>query len=582
MKRKSKNLAAVGALCSFFFILGLNSGCKGQKEKEAEEMAPPAKAPDIKERLAQYAPTEITFDESLLNEEQKRVLKKLILAARHMDDIFWKQASHKGLAVKKRLEESGDPADRDYLQYLKINFSPYDRLDENRPFIGSEPKPPGAGFYPADLTKQEFQEFIARHPEAKEELESHYTVIRRENSGLKAVPYNQAYREDLEPASKLLREAAGLTTNPSLKKYLLQRAEDLLSNHYYQSDCDWIDLHDNLVEIVIGPYEVYEDNLMGLKAAYESFVYINDRDEMKKIKGYLDYLEEMQKNLPVEKKYKDQEVGGLKSPLNVVMEVFTAGDTKAGVQTSAFVLPNDERVREEKGTKKVFLKNVMEAKFNKSLIPISQRVLWAQDAESVSFYAYFAETILHEIAHALGVNYTTLPDGTKTTVNKALKEHYSPLEEAKATIVGLYQVPFLIEEGWIPPEKEKEIYTTYLAGIFRSLRFGVHEAHGLATLMEFNFLRENGAFLYDEDSEKFNVDTGKIKEGIKNLAQKLLLLQGDGDYEKAAEFISRYGQMDEITENMINRLDHIPVDIEPQFTYLDKLEWTGVPAPVEE
>lgn len=567
MTNKRRNFAVLLAFICFIFIIGFNIDCKGEKEKEAEEMAQLEKAPDIKERLQRFSPTEITYDESILNEEQRQVLEKLVLAAKHMDNIFWKQASHDGLAVKQAFEKSTDPADKDYLHYLIINFGPYDRLDENRPFIGTSPKPAGAGFYPPDLTKEELQGYIAQHPEVKKQFESTYTVIKRKDGELIAVPYNEEYRDELEPAALYLREAAELTSNPALKKYLKQRAEDLLKNDYYQSDVDWIDLKDNLVEIVIGPFEVYEDGLMGLKASYESFVYINDREEMKKVKGYLEYLEEMQKNLPVEQKDKDQEVGGLESPLNVVIEAFTAGDTKAGVQTSAFVLPNDEKVREEKGTKKVFLKNMMEAKFNKSLIPISKRVLSEEDTQFVTFYGYFTETMLHEIAHALGVNYVTMPDGTKTTVNKALRENYSAIEEAKATIAGLYNVPLLVDKGWIPQEKEREIYTTYLAGTFRSLRFGVGSAHGLATLMEYNFLREKGAFLYDDSSEKFKVDMGKIKEAIKELAQTLLIVQGEGDYEKAANFISRYGQVDDLTQKIFEKLEDIPVDIEPIFSF---------------
>jgi hypothetical protein len=344
-----------------------------------------------------------------------------------------------------------------------------------------------------------------------------------------------------------------------------------LSNDYYHSAGDWIDLESNLVEIVIGPYEVYEDSLMGLKAAYESFVYINDIEEMKKIQGYIDYLDEMQKNLPVEQKYKDQKVAGLKSPLNVVFEAYTAGDTHAGVQTLAFALPNDERVREEKGSKKVMLKNMMEAKFNTSLVPISKKILSEEDAENVSFYAYFNEVVLHELCHALGLNYVTLPDGIQTTINKALKEHYSSIEEAKATAAGIYSIPLLIEKGWIPPEKEIEFYTTHLAGMFRSLRFGLHEAHGLGTLIQLNFLREKGAFVYDEATEKFSVNINKFKDAITELARELLVLEGDGSYEKAAAFLAHYGKVDLIIEKIVEKLADIPVDIEPIFPLVSEL-----------
>lgn len=565
MITQKKYFAFILIIAFSILAVGFIGGCKGKKEEKPEDITQLTLAPDIKERLKQFTPTEIVFNENLLNQEQKQVLGKLLQAAKLIDKIFWKQASHFGLEIKEKLKGWNDPAAEDYLHYLKINFGPYDRLDADKPFIGTDPKPHGAGFYPSDLTKDELEKYVTNNPEQREALEHTYTVVKREDGRLVAVPYDEEYREDLEPIAQLLEEAAEITSNTLLKKYLNQRAQDLLSNDYYQSDCDWIDLEDNIVEIVIGPFEVYEDKLNGLKAAYEAFVYINDVEEMKKIKGYLDFLNEMQKSLPVGQKYKDQEVAGLKSPLNVVFEIYTAGDTKAGVQTLAFVLPNDERVTEEKGTKKVFLKNMMEAKFNKILIPISKKVLTVEDAEHVTFYAYFNQVILHEICHVLGINYVTLPDGTKTTIRKALREQYSAIEESKADVVGLYNVKLLMDKGWIPPEKEKEIYITYLAGMFRSMRFGYHEAHGLGNLIQFNFLREKGAFVYDEESEKFHVDMSKIRETIEKLSQELLILEGDGNYENVVKFIDHYGKADEITKKIFASLSDIPVDIEPIF-----------------
>jgi hypothetical protein len=543
---RRENLIPLSASILLIFTFTFLAGCKGKET--AGVTIGLKKVPDIRERLAQYSPTIITFDKKLLNNGQKQVLEKLIEAAKHMDNIFWRQAFHDGVFMKDLLELSSNRADRNYLRFLDINFGPFDRLDKNKAFIGTPVKPLGAGFYPYNMTKNDFLAYIASHPEVKEEFESPYTVIKMKGEGLESVPYNEEYMDELEPAAQHLMEAADITTNPSLKKYLNQRAED-----------------DNVVEVVIGPFEVYEDNLMGIKAAYTAFVYINDLEEMKKIKGYLDYLDEMQRNLPVERKYKNQTVTGLKSPLNVVIEVFTGGETKAGVQTLAFVLPNDERVREEKGTKKVFLKNMQEAKFNKILAPISKRVLSAEDAGYVSFDAYFTGTILHEIAHVLGVNYVTLQDGSRITVNKALKEHYSTIEEAKADIAGLYSVPLLIKKGWIPAEKEKEIYTTFLAGFFRSMRFGVASAHGLANLIEFNFMKEKGGFTYDEGTGKFKVDPTKMKEAVSALARELLILEGDGNYENAAKFVDRYGQMDELITKTIKTLKDIPVDIKPIF-----------------
>ena len=565
MRKTASIVSALTALFGAALILASLPGCKAGTGKEEKPMDSLVKLPDIRERLAKYSPTDIVINEKLLTPEDRQVLAKLVLAARKIDDIYWKQSCPEGLALKDRLERSPDPADKDYLRFLNINFGPFDRQDENRPFIGTARKPAGAAFYPPDLSREEFEAYLHQHPELRESFESPNTMIRREHGGLVAVPYNVAYKDDLEVVAGHLREAASLTSNPSLKKYLDRKAADLLSNDYFTGDCLWIDLKDNLVEIVIGPYEVYEDGLLGLKASYESYVYFNDRDEMAKIKGYLDFLEDMQKNLPVAPKYKDQKATGLESPLHVVFEILTAGDCRAGVQTSAFVLPNDERIREKKGTKKVFLKNIMEAKFDKSLVPIARRVLSPDDAAAVSFFAYFNETVLHEICHALGLNYITLPDGTKTTVNKALRDLQSCIEEAKADVVGVYNIPLLMEKGWIPADKAREIYTTYLAGMFRAMRFGATEAHGLGTLIQFNYLREKGGFIHDAASGTFRVDLGKIRDAVRDLAARFLILEGDGDYDQAARFVKHYGRMDDLTRQTLDTLKDIPVDIEPIF-----------------
>ncbi len=568
---KRNNLLGFLVIGSFLSALVFNSGCKAKKEEaevaEVTEIAGYKVVPDIKDRLAQFAPTEITYDESLLNEEQKQVLKKLVMAAKVIDKIFWKQASHIGLMMLEDFENADHPAAKDFLHYLTINFGPFDRLDEDKPFIGTESKPLGAGFYPPDMTKDYFDGYVTGFPDMKKDLESAYTVVKKEDDSLIAVSYNEAYREDLEVVAKHLREAAEITTDKVFKAYLNQKAEDLLSNDYYKGDVLWIDLEGNLLEIVIGPYEVYEDKLMGIKASYESFVFINDFEEMAKLKGYLGYLGEMQRMLPVEQKYKDAKIEGLASPLNVVIEVFTAGDTKAGVQTLAFVLSNEERMREEKGTKKVFLKNMQEAKFNKVLVPISKKVLADEDAGHISFYAYFTETLLHEISHVFGVNYVTLEDGTQTTVNKALGDKYSAIEECKATIVGMHNVPFLMEKRLIPKEREQEIYTTYLAGMFRSIRFGAHEAHGMGTLMQLNYHRETGAFKFDPETKKFSVDVDKLKDSITEMAQKILILEGDGNYDNAAAFIAKYGEVDDLIQGLLDSLGDIPVDIEPIFKF---------------
>jgi hypothetical protein len=569
---KIKHFVTYGTIVLFVFATVIHFGCKSKEEGEADEVAVTEIAgysvvPDIQDRLAQFAPTEITFDENILNEEQKQVLEKLVQAAKAIDKIFWKQASYVGLEILHDFENVDNPAAKDFLSYLTINFGPFDRLDENKPFIGTDPKPAGAGFYPPDMTKEYFEGYVTGNPDMKQTLEDTYTVVKKQDDSLVAVPYNEAYKEDLEIVAKYLREAAEISTEEPFKAYLNQKAEDLLGNEWYKSDTMWIDLEGNLLEILIGPYEVYEDGLFGLKAAYESFVYINDFTEMAKLKAYLDYLGEMQELLPVEPKHKNAKIEGLASPLNVVIEVFAAGDTKAGVQTLAFVLPNEERIREEKGTKKVFLKNIQEAKFDKVLVPISKKILAEAGAKHVSFYAYFTETLLHEISHVFGSNYIKLEDGTETTVRKALADKYSAIEECKATIVGMQNVPFLIEKGLIPKENEREIYTTYLAGMFRSIRFGAHEAHGMGTLMQLNYHRETGAFVYNPETQKFSIDMNRIKDSITEMAQKILILEGDGNYENAAAFIAKYGEVDSVIQGLLDSLTDIPVDIQPIYKF---------------
>lgn len=569
---KVKFLFTALSIFLFLFSFLIYYGCKSKEEGAAgetaiSEIAGYSVVPDIQDRLTQFAPTEITFDENLLNEEQKLVLEKLVMAAKAIDRIFWKQASHVGLEILQDFENSDHPEAKDFVRYLTINFGPYDRLEENKPFIGTDPKPAGAGFYPPDVTKEYFEGYVTGNPDMKEMLEDTYTVVKRENDSLIAVPYNEAYKEDLEVVARYLREAAEICTEEAFKAYLFQKADDLLANEWYKSDTMWIDLEGNLLEILIGPYEVYEDGLFGLKAAYESFVYINDFAEMAKLKAYLDYLGEMQELLPVEPKYKNAKIEGLASPLNVVLEVFAAGDTKSGVQTLAFVLPNEERIREEKGTKKVFLKNIQEAKFDRVLLPISRKVLTDEDSQHISFYAYFTETLLHEISHVFGSNYITMDDGSETTVRKALADKYSAIEECKATIVGMHNVPFLIEKGLIPKENEREIYTTYLAGMFRSIRFGAHEAHGMGTLMQLNYHRRTGAFIFDPETKKFSVDMDKIKDSITEMAQQILILEGDGNHENASAFIAEYGEMDELIQGLLDGLTDIPVDIQPIYKF---------------
>lgn len=525
----------------------------------------------IAKKMARYSPTTIDFDESILSDQEKKLLKKLVEASFVMDELFLRQCYSKNEKIREKLQASSDPKDAELLHYFTINFGPFDRLDEGEPFIGTEKRPLGANFYPEEMTKEEFDEWIANNPGNAEAFKGLFTVIREVDDRLIAIPYSKEYAWLLQQAGERLREAADLTDNPSLKKYLLSRADAFLTDNYFQSDIDWIDLKDNIVEITIGPYEVYEDTLFGYKAAFESFVTINDPDESEKLEKLVRFLPEFEMNLPIPDEFKNKERGAA-SPIRVAIEVFSAGDTKAGVQTTAFNLPNDERVRQEKGSKKVMLKNVGQAKFNKSLIPISKVVLEPEQQQFVNFDAYFNDTLQHELAHALGPGFITLPDGTKTEVGQALKELNSGIEEAKADIVGLYNTQYLIDKGEFPKELERETYATYTAGIFRSIRFGIDQAHGRGNMLALNYLLEKRGIRYDPKTERFSADFDKIKDGIRSLAHDILMVQARGDYEGAKRLIETYAVMTPEVERTLEKLKDVPVDIEPIFKVVEKMK----------
>ena len=547
-------------------ILATVLSCSVSRDEETgSQTVDEEKMKEIKAKIAQYSPTEISFDGSLLSEQQMAVVQKLVEAADVLDDIFWMQASHDGRALREKLAASEDPMDKLYLEYLLINYGPYDRLEENKNFYGTKEKPSGAGYYPEDMTKEEFNQWIADHPASKELFENLFTVIRRQKDRLVAIPYSIAYAEELETAARLLKQAASLADNPSLKRYLSSRAEALLTDDYYQSDCDWMDLEGHLIEVVIGPYEVYEDKLFNYKAAFEAFITLKDPAESKKLEQIVSYLPTLEQNLPIPDAYKNPDRGA-ESPISVVQEIYTAGDTRAGVQTAAFNLPNDEKVREEKGSKKVMLKNVQEAKFEKILVPISQIVIDPEQLQYISFDAYFNQILLHEISHGLGPGRITLPDGTETLVNKELKELYSAIEEAKADVVGMYNLFFLMDEGMYPETMRKEVPVSFLAGLFRSMRFGVDEAHGKANIVQMNYLMKEGAITVNPETGRYTVHFDKIGDAITRLATELLTIEAEGDYEGALRFLEAYGKVTPGIQQSLEQLKVLPTDIKPIYT----------------
>lgn len=517
----------------------------------------------LNQKISQFVPVEIKYDPSILSERENKALHKLYEASRIMDTLFLTQVYSKNLDIRNKLETSADPYDKLSLKYFSYNSGPFDRLDHDKPFWGSETKPLGANFYPENMTKEEFNDFISKNPGQKEAFTSEFTVIRRENGTLKAVPYSEFYKEYLAPAAALLLEAADLTENESLRNYLRLRAKAFENNDYYESDMAWMDLKDHQIEVIIGPYEVYEDNLFNYKASFESFVTVVDPVESKKLKVFGNYLEDIENHLPIDDQYRNKGRGS-ESPIMVVNQVFSAGDTKSGVQTLAFNLPNDERVREAKGSKKVMLKNVHEAKFEKLLRPIAEIVLDKDQLPFVTFNAFMSHSLMHEMSHGVGPG-MIIENGEKVDVKKRLKELYSKIEECKADILGMYNNIFMIEKGVFPKEFDKETYITFLAGIFRSVRFGINEAHGGGNAIIYNFLLEKGAYTYNDKTQKVKVNFDKIAPALRELANKVLMLQAKGDYDGTKLFIEKYAVNSPSLDKLRNNLAKLPVDIRPIF-----------------
>lgn len=524
-------------------------------------------APDIAKRLAQFAPVEIDVDPELLTDELRPTLSKIVLAADVIDDIYLRQVSSDNPRLREQLAAS--PEHVDALAYFDIMYGPWDRLEHGEAFVGDVERPAGVSFYPSDLTSDAFRAYVEAHPDQREALTSYFTVIRRDGEELQAVPYSQAYNEQLQRASQLLQEAAAVSPDERLTRYLQTRAQAFLSDDYYESDVAWMELGDCPIELVIGPYEVYEDELMGLKASFEAFVTLRDPEASARLERIGELAETLEQALPVEERHRNTGRGETR-PISVVYVLMTAGDTRAGVQTLAFNLPNDERVREGQGYKLVLLRNVMEAKYNMILMPIAERLVAEEQLGDLSFDAFLNNTLMHESAHGLGPGTITLEDGTESTVNQELRDLYSTIEEAKADIVGLFTSQYLIDEGEYPEELEHQMYATFLAGFFRSVRFGAGEAHGQANMIQFNYLMEHNAIEVDEEG-RYSVNYDNVRDAVRDLAHELLTIEGDGDYERAQAFIEQYGTVTEELTQALSRLSDVPVDILPSYPAADRL-----------
>lgn len=552
----------LSTLTLFLGLTLLMSSCQSSEETDTDtdEEAPDNQAetsetytadPDLEPgRLDIYAPVRLSSpDLSQLSEKQRQMVAHFIEAAKIMDELFWRQAyGDKDELISKIKDEK-------LRRFAQINYGPWDRLNGNKPFLAEfGEKPAGANFYPENMTDSEYE---AMEDPAKDEL---YTFIRRNESGALVVkPYIEVYAEELSRAADLLRKAAELAENAALKNYLTLRADALTSGDFYDSDAAWLDMKDNQLDFIVGPIETYEDQRYGQKAAYEAYVLIKDMAWSKKLERFTRMLPDLQKQLPVADRYK-QETPGLSSQLNAYDVVYYAGDCNAGSKTIAVNLPNDERLQLEKGTRRSQLKNAMRAKFDKIMLPISELLIDSAQRQHITFPAFFDNTMYHEVAHGLGIK--NVLDTEDQTVRAALKEYASSIEEGKADVLGIFLITKLREMDEITEGELMDNYVTFMAGIFRSVRFGASSAHGRANMIRFNFFREQGAFVRQEDGT-YRVDAEKMKAAVDALSEKILMLQGDGDYAGAQQLTEEKGKIGTQLQADLDRLTeaNIPVDI---------------------
>ncbi len=597
-----KAKVAVLLLTMCVAVSGFAQKAKTAAPAKAKETVKVPDLAELKKMTARFAPTELKVDLAGLSEGDRKALAKLVEAARIYDDVFMQQYWSGDRALHAKLMKDTTPLGKARLEYFWINKGPWSSLDGNKAFLPGVPpeKLPGANFYPEDMTKDEFEAWVKTLPEKDQEAaKGFFTIIVREpmsdksehemsgapvrklggpakKGGLKIVPYSEAYKADLERCAKLLKEAAALTDNESLKKFLNSRAESFLSNDYYQSDIDWMDV-DAPIDPTIGPYETYNDEIFGYKAAYEAYINLRDEKESAKLAAFSKNLQEIENNLPIDQQYRNPKLGG-SAPIRVVNEVFAAGDGNHGVQTAAYNLPNDERVISLKGAKRVMLKNVQQSKFDKTLVPISKKVLAADELGQLSFDWFFTHILAHELSHGLGPHQITV-DGRKTTPRAELKELYSAIEEAKADALGLYSLQYMIDhkqpmglEGVLPSggDAEKQLYTTFLASTFRTLRFGLHEAHGRGMALQLSYLLDKGGFVAKPDGT-FAVDFTKIKDAVREMTRDLLMVEAKGDYAGAKQMLEKGSKLPPSFEKALAGLTDVPVDIRPVFVTADGL-----------
>ncbi len=556
-------------------VMSATIACRGEQATQTP-VQPQAQIPvdsllqKLETMTRRFAPVELTADLSALPENERRALAKLVEAAKVFDALFLRQvwAGNEGMLLD--LVRDSSPLGLARVHYFLLNKGPWSRLDHNEVFIpGAPAKPDQGNFYPAGATKADVENWLKTLPAAERaRATGFFTTIRRGPDGrFVAVPYTLEYQGELAQVAALLREAATLTQQPTLKNFLEKRAVALVSNDYYESDVAWMEL-DASIEPTIGPYEVYEDEWFNYKAAFEAFITVRDDVETQKLARFGSELQDIENNLPIDPKHRNPKLGAL-APIRVVNTIFSSGDANRGVQTAAFNLPNDERVVAEKGSKRVMLKNSQEAKFRMVLQPIARVALSAADQGKVSFDAFFTHILMHELMHGLGPHNISV-SGRSTTVRQELKETYSTSEEAKADISGLFALQFLVDRGKLDKVLEQTMYNTYLASMFRSIRFGINEAHGRGVAIQLNYFLDNGGVAIAPDGT-FAVNPARVKQNIVDLTRDIMTMQAVGDYAGTKQMMEKMGVVRPPVQALLDRLKDVPVDIEPRFVTADGL-----------
>jgi hypothetical protein len=526
--------------------------------------------PDLEARLAKYKIVSMPFSGTGLTLRERRMVGQLVDASQYLEAIFWRQNDPGALTPYRQLEDSTEPLDQEVGKLLFLNAGRFDLLDENKAFLGTEPLSPGHGFYPPEATREQLEAYVRAHPEKKAELYAPQSVVMRHGEDWEAVPYHIAYRAWLEPAARALREAAALSSDEDFARFLRLRATALLTDDYYASDLAWLDLKDPKFDVIFAPYETYLDDVLGVKTSYGAAVLVRNETESKRLAVFQKYVPDIQDALPLPPADRPSKLG-LQTPMEVMDSPFRAGDLEHGYQAVADNLPNDPKIHQEKGSKKIFFKNFMDARVNYIVVPLAKRVMRPDQAALVNGRGYMAGTLMHEIAHGLGPAFARV-DGKQVDIREAIGPAYSGLEEAKADVVGMFGLLWLIDHGYLPARERQSSLVSYVADMFRTMRFGVAEAHGQAELMEFNYLEEKGAVVREPASGKYRVDAARIQPAIEQLARELLEQEATGDRARAESWFAKYDVLSPSLKTLLSEQHDIPVDIAPVFSFPVKVQ----------